>query len=109
MSIEMGSTVRFVDKDGAGDDDVRHGDVGVVVYSDSEFGEGDNIIGVKLKDRDITVSTFEYRWMLVAVEPEITLDEAVKQCKNLKTEIQRLQLELNKYEGVLFKAGVKLI
>lgn len=101
--IIVGSIVRFIDEDGAGDPDARNGDVGVVIEKDGGSG-----LSIALTNRPGTIFVLSRRVEVVERE-ETTLDEAVKQCKNLKTEIQQLQLELNKYENILFKAGVKLI
>lgn len=106
--VVVGDRVKFTDEDGRGDNNARNGDIGVVLQIVTNSSRhADDLLWIKLSNRDEELSVCAYR--VEVLEDETTLDEAVKQCKNLKTEIQRLQLELNKYENILFKAGVKLI
>jgi len=110
MSIKIGSKVRFIDKDGEGDDASLNGDIGFVIGSDGHFGRYDNIISVRVEERNLTLTCFEHRWELVEeIKQEVSIDEAVKQCKNIKAEIQQLKQKLSEQESVLLAAGVKLI
>jgi hypothetical protein len=110
MSIKIGSKVRFIDKDGEGDDASLNGDIGFVIGSDGHFGRYDNIISVRVEERNLTLTCFEHRWELVEeIKQEVSIDEAVKQCKNIKAEIQQLKQKLSEQKSVLLAAGVKLI
>jgi hypothetical protein len=114
MSIKIGSKVRFIDKDGEGDDASLNGDIGFVIGSDGHFGRYDNIISVRVEERNLTLTCYEHRWELVEeikqeIKQEVSIDEVVKQCKNIKAEIQQLKQKLSEQESVLLAAGVKLI
>jgi len=104
--VVIGDKVIFTDEDGIGCYNAKKGDVGVVVDVDT-MGRSSPLVTIKLTNRVGEITVCDYR--VEILEEEITLDKAVEECKNIKTEIQRLQGELIKYESILFKAGVKLI
>lgn len=104
--VVIGDKVIFTDLDGRGCFNARHGDIGIVTMTDGD--RDDNaLLTINLTNRQGEINVCAYR--VEILEEETTLDKAVEECKTIKTEIQRLQGELVKYESILFKAGVKLI
>ncbi|UAV89741.1 hypothetical protein [Pseudomonas phage COT4] len=106
--FQIGDRVRMIAEDPAhGVGEVEVGDIGVIVQLENSRGVDCVVDFPRQEGWNADFADLEHEHVQVAVETEVSLDEAVANWQNVNQQIKELEAQAANYIRVMRRAGIK--